>query len=341
MRRISTESAPVQECSSSVTMVIFSCGAGKSGIMLNLSGISRQLRSRLRRFAPLLAGAVGLVLCLGGPALAQTGNPTHDALQARSDLERRQALQQAVRSQGDQCNSVLIAFHAGMDGQRNAFWDFRCADGATYRARLPAERFAAVTFLRCGAAAPVPHHGGPCFQAMTGTAAQVAARGGGNEASCRAACATQPAAGQNQCVQRCLSGQGIEVGQQTAAALPPNSRFGAMYTTDQPVAAYGFANGNTDRLAVNMAAVRICQTLAGQVPCKFQGELVNQCGAIAMAISRHPRAMVMTADLSTQVLNLATTGRGATRQAAEADAMQACRRAEGPGIQCRIVAGGC
>jgi hypothetical protein len=284
---------------------------------------------------------VGLLLMLGGQALAQTGNPTHDALQARSDAERRQALHQAMRSQGDQCNSVILAFHAGMDGQRNAFWDFRCADGAQYRARLPSERFAAVAFLRCGAAAPQPHHGGPCFQAVTGQAAQVAASGAGNEASCRAACGRQPAAGQNQCVQRCLSGQGIEVGQQAAASLPPGTRFGAMYMTDQPVAAYGFANGNTDRLAVNMAAVRICQTLAGQVPCKFHGELVNQCGAIAMAISRHPRALAMTADLSTQVLNLATTGRGATREAAEADAMQACRRAEGPGVQCRIVAGGC
>ncbi|MBS7792890.1 DUF4189 domain-containing protein [Roseococcus sp. SDR] len=282
-----------------------------------------------------------MALLLGAAAQAQTGNPTHDALQARSDTERRQALHEAVRSRGDQCNSVILAFHAGMDGQRNAFWDFRCADGAQYRARLPSERFAAIAFLRCGAAAPTPHHGGPCFQAVTGAAAQVAAAGGGNEASCRAACASQPAAGQNQCVQRCLSGQGIEVGQQAAATLPPGTRFGAMYVTDQPVAAYGFANGNTDRLAVNMAAVRICQTLAGQVPCKFQGELVNQCGAIAMAISRHPRAMVMTSDLSTQVLNLATTGRGANRQAAEAEALQACRRAEGPGVQCRIVAGGC
>lgn len=282
-----------------------------------------------------------LLLSLSAPTLAQTGNPTHDALQARSDLERRQALHEAVRSRGDQCNSVILAFHAGIDGQRNAFWDFRCADGAQYRARLPSERFAGVAFLRCGAASPVPHHGQICFQAVTGAAAQVAARGGGNEATCRSACSTQPAAGQNQCVQRCLSGQGIEVGQQAAAALPPNSRFGAMFTTDQPVAAYGFANGLPDRLAVNMAAVRLCQTLAGPVPCKFQGELVNQCGAIAMAISRHPRAMVMTSDLSTQVLNLSTTGRGATREAAEADAMQSCRRAEGPGIQCRIVAGGC
>ena len=295
------------------------------------------MRSVTRR----LGAGLAVLLALALPALAQTGNPTHDALQARPDLERRQALHEAVRARGDQCNAVILAFHAGMDRERSAFWDFRCADGATYRARLPSERFAGVAFLRCGAAAPVPHHGGPCFQAVTGEAAQIAARGGGNEASCRAACATQPAAGQNQGVQRCLSGQGIEVGQQATAALPPNSRFGAMYTTDQPLAAYGFANGLTDRLAVNMAAVRLCQTLAGPVPCKFQGELVNQCGAIAMAISRHPRALAMTSDLSTQVLNLTTFGRGDTREAADRQAMEACRRAEGPGVQCRVVAGGC
>ncbi|UPY37699.1 DUF4189 domain-containing protein [Sediminicoccus sp. KRV36] len=294
--------------------------------------------SRLgRRFGAVLS----LMLGTAAPALAQTGNPAHDALQSRPELERRQMLHQAIRSLGDQCNSVILAFHAGLDAQRNAFWDLRCADGAAYRARLPSERFAAVAFLRCGAATPQPHHGGPCFQAVTGEAAQVAARGGGSDTACRAACTTQPAAGQAQCVQRCVSGQGIEVGQQASVSLPPNSRFGAMYTTNQPVAAHGFANGNTDRLAVNLAAVRICQVLAGPVPCKFQGELINQCGAIAMAISRNPRALAMTADISTQVLNLATFGRGASREAAEAQAMQACRAAEGPGIQCRIVAQGC
>lgn len=281
-----------------------------------------------------------LLLTFAVPAMAQTGNPTHDALQARPDLERRQALHQAVRSHGDQCNAVILAFHAGMDGQRNAYWDFRCADGAAYRSRLPAERFAAVAFLRCGAAAPAPQ-GGPCFQAVTGAAAQIAASGGGNEASCRAACASQPVAGQTQCAARCLSGQGIQVGAQAAASLPPNSRFGAMYFTDNPTAAFGFANGHADRLAVNMAAVRACQTMAGQVPCKFRGELVNQCGAIAMAISRHPRAIAMTSDLSTQVLNLGAIGQGATRQVAEAEALAACRRAEGPGVQCRVVAQGC
>ena len=49
----------------------------------------------------------------------------------------------------------------------------------------------------------------------------------------------------------------------------------------------------------------------------------------------------MTSDISTQVLNLAATGEGATQQAAEQAALEACRRAEGPGVQCRIMAAGC
>lgn len=68
---------------------------------------------------------------------------------------------------------------------------------------------------------------------------------------------------------------------------------------------------------------------------------MNRCGAIAFAISRHPSALVMTSDISTQVLNQSATGQGATQQAAEAEAMEQCRRAEGPGVQCRIVASGC
>jgi hypothetical protein len=287
---------------------------------------------------------IGLALLLGLalPAIAQTGNPTHDQLQSRTDLERRQAMLQALRGQGDTCNIVILAYHAGFDDKRTSFWDMRCGDGSTYRARLPAERFAGAAFLRCGAAAPPPQ-GGPCFQPVANAIAMASASGGrgASEAACRASCATQPAVGQNMCVSRCISGQGIEVGTQVSAALPANSRFGAMYFTDAPVPAYGFGNGSMDRLDINMRAVRACQTMAGRVPCKFQGELVNQCGAVAMAISRHPRAMTMTADISTQVLNLATTGQGADKAAAEAAAMQACHRAEGPGVQCRVVASGC
>lgn len=283
----------------------------------------------------------GMALTLGfGPtAWAQTGNPTHDALSARSDLERRQLFLQGLRGSGNQCTNVVLAVAAGLDSSRNAYWDVRCADGTAYRTRLPAERFATPGFLRCGAVAAAPQ-GGPCFQPVAAAAGAASGRAQ-NAQACQATCARQPAAAQSQCVQRCVGGSGVRVGVQTADALPANSRFGAFYHTDNPVPAFGFANGLTDRLAVNMQAVRACQTMAGPIPCKFQGEVVNQCGALAFAVSRHPQALVMTSDISTQVLNLAATGMGGTQPAAEAAALEACRRAEGPGVQCRIVASGC
>ncbi|MFN3448298.1 MAG: hypothetical protein ACK44F_06335 [Roseococcus sp.] len=295
-----------------------------------------------RWFGRGLVAVCGLLAVLALPAasaLAQTGNPTHDALSARSDAERRQALLQGLRAGGIPCSNVVLAFHAGLDSERNAYWDIRCADGPTYRATIVAERFAGAVYLACGAAGQ-GMRAGPCFQAL-GAAGQARAGAGGSEANCRAACQGQPQAAQGQCVQRCTGGTGIQVGQQAAEALPPNSRFGAMYFTDNPTAAFGFANGVQDRLEVNMRAVRACQQMAGRVPCKFHGEIVNRCGAIAFAISRHPSALVMTSDISTQVLNHSATGQGATQQAAEAEAMEQCRRAEGPGVQCRIVASGC
>jgi hypothetical protein len=281
----------------------------------------------------------GVGLCPPAPALAQTGNPTHDALSARSDQERRALFLQGLRGTGNQCTNVALVFPAGMDARRNAYWDVRCADGVAYRTRIPAERYGQPAFLRCGAAAPPPQ-GGPCFQPVAAGAGAPGARGQ-NAQACQAACARQPQAAQTQCVQRCVGGAGVRAGEQVAEALPANSRFGAFYHTDNPLAAFGFVNGLTDRLAVNMQAVRACQAMAGPVQCKFQGELVNRCGAIAFALSRHPRALVMTSDISTQILNLATTGQGGTQQEAEAAALEACRRAEGPGVQCRIMAAGC
>lgn len=271
------------------------------------------------------------VVMLAAPAMAQTGNPTHDALSARSDLERRQAFLQGIRASGTSCNDVARVFAAGLDAARSAYWDVRCADGTAYRVHLPAERFSPVGFLRCGAAA-APPRGGPCFQLVSADAAAPGVAAQSSQA-CEASCARQPAAAQSQCVQRCVAGTGVRVGTQVADALPPGTRFGAFYRTDNPLAAFGFANGLTDRLGVNMQAVRACQSVAGPVPCKFHGELINQCGAMAFAISRH--------HLSTQILNFATTAAGATQQAAEAEALQSCRRAASAGVECRIVASGC
>jgi len=281
-----------------------------------------------------------LFLGFAAPALAQTGNPTHDALQARAEPERRLLFLQGLRGSGNACNSVALLYPAGFDAARNAYWDVRCTEGTAYRTRIPAERFGRPAFLRCGAAAPTPQ-GGPCFRpVIAGAGGALGARAHTTQA-CEAACARQPAAAQNQCVQRCVGGSGVRAGDQVADSMPHGTRFGAIYRTDNPVAAFGFGNGQADRLSVNMDAVRACQAMAGRHECKFQGELVNRCGALAFALSRHPRALVMTSDISTQILNLAAIGEGDSPAEAEAAAMEQCRRAEGPGVECRVMASGC
>lgn len=283
-------------------------------------------------------------------AFAQSGNPSHDALMARADAERRSAFHQSLRAGGFACQAVSIAFPAGLDADRTAFWDLRCSDGAAYRAALPPERFAPAAYLACGAAGVPAPRSGPCFQTLAAVAAlaenrAALAAAGQNEAACRQACAAQPAAAQAVCAQRCVSGQGLRVAGAASAPLPAAvaaaSRFGVVYQTDPPLAVFGFANGAADRLEVNMRAIRQCQDAAGPVRCRFVTELVDSCGALALAVSRHPRAVAMTADPSTQVLNSSFVGRGADQAAAERQAMELCNRSLAPGAQCRIAAAGC
>lgn len=248
-------------------------------------------------------GGLLLWLILAPVALAQTGNPAHDALAARPEGERRQMILQALRAAGHGCGSVARLFPAGFDSRRSAYWDVRCADGGQWRIRLPAERFAQPSLQRCGAGAPPPQ-GGPCFQAV----------------------ATAPAGARANAAPR-------------ATAPPPGARFGAIYTTDQPRAAFGFANGRTDRLAVNLSALRACEAMAEGAPCQFRGEIINSCAALAFALTRNPREVLR--DHRTQAQNLATTGKGGTQSEAEAAALEACRLADREGGNCRIMAAGC
>jgi hypothetical protein len=258
-----------------------------------------------------LVAALALALCLFGvgAARAQSGNPLHDQVAAMEEAQRRVEFSRAVGSVGGGCQSVLATFFAGFDNARTAYWDARCREGVSYRMTLPAQRTARPSLTQCGAVTGgLP--AGPCFQAVG--AANAAASAG--------------------------SGFGVASGAPSAAP-PPGSRFGAIYATDAPMAAHGFGNGLPDRLAVNTAAVRACQNQAGRVPCKFLGELVNQCGALAQAVTRHPNAVAMTNDLSTIVLNRNFPATGATQQEAEASALQQCRQVQG--ATCRIAASGC
>jgi hypothetical protein len=242
-------------------------------------------------------------------ARAQTGNPLHDQLAGMEEAARRAEVFRFITGSGAGCQAILAIAFSGFDGARTAYWDSRCREGTMYRMALPAQRNGRPGLAVCGASTGGVA-AGPCFQPVGTAQAAVAAS----------------------------DGRGVASG--PSAAPPPGSRFGAIYATDAPMAAWGFGNGATDRLAVNTAAVRSCQTMAGRVPCKFVEELVNRCGALVQAVSRHPSAVAMTSDISTMVLNRNVTATAETAQAAEAAALDSCRRLPGVGA-CRVVATGC
>ncbi|MBU8545425.1 MULTISPECIES: DUF4189 domain-containing protein [Roseomonadaceae] len=260
----------------------------------------------MRRILLALASLVALPIA----AQAQTGNPLHDQLSALNEPTRRAEVFRAITGSGASCQAIIATYFAGFDQGRTAYWDMRCREGSLYRMSLPPQRFARLGLSVCGALGG-GIAAGPCFQAVGTTATAQAG-----------------------------TGMGVQLaGGAASAAPPPNSRFGAIYATDAPMAAHGFGNGATDRLAVNTAAVRSCQSMAGRVPCKFLGEIVNRCAVLVQAVSRHPNALVMTSDLSTMVLNRNFSATGATVREAEAEAMQACRGVAG--ATCRVVASGC
>ena len=254
--------------------------------------------------------ALAALSWLATPAAAQTGNPMHDSFANIAEQDRRAELFRFINAGGSGCQAITAVYFAGLDGGRTAYWDSRCREGGLWRISLPAQRNGRPSLTQCGAASGGVA-AGPCFQPVGTAAAATAQTSGGR--------GTQ------------LAGQG--------AGAPPGSRFGAIYATVAPLAAFGFANGNTDRLLVNTAAVRMCQGAAGRVPCQFVEEIVNRCGALVQAVTRHPSAMAMTSDLSTVVLNRNFTGTGASIEAAEATAMEACGRVQG--VTCRVAASGC
>ena len=294
----------------------------------------------MRPFAMLLACLLAAL-----PAAAQTGNAAHDALAARPQAEQRVEFQRMVRETGAACAGVIAIFPAGLDAARTAYWDGRCQDGSLWRVALPAPRLAKPSVLPCGALAPPPP-GGPCFQPVRVAATALPSAAVVAEQRGQASCAGQPTALQGVCVGRCLRGGGVEAsgaqaGLGGAQAGGPDARYGVIFHTELPLGAFGFANGLTDRLEVNLRAARACQAAAGRAPCRFVAELVNACGALAQAISRHPSALAITSDPSTFIVNRIESGTGATQEAAEAAAMLRCRPFENPGTSCRIAAAGC
>ncbi len=277
--------------------------------------------------------AWALLLALGAPgAWAQTGNPTNDALLARSPAGQQEAFRTLLTQNRYACAAVTVLFQAGLDARRTAYWDLSCRDGGPWRIAIPAERWATPTLHVCGqGAGPAA---GPCFRPVAGAApAAPVLAASAIPPACRTACGSQPQTLQNACLARCASGTAIQAAPPaTATAAAIRGRFGFIYTAEPPSTAFGFASGKADRLAANMDAIRACEAVAGRNQCRIALDFPNACGALVQALTLPP----------VQVRRL-TSGVGQTREQAEAQALNSCRLAEAASgsINCRIAVSGC
>ncbi|WP_203074460.1 DUF4189 domain-containing protein [Falsiroseomonas ponticola] len=276
--------------------------------------------------------ALGALLALGAPeALAQTGNPTNDALLARNEAGRREAFRSLLTQNRYACAEVTVLFQAGLDPRRTAYWDLSCRDGGPWRIAIPAERWATPTLNACGqGTGPAA---GPCFRGLSTSAPGLTAAVAAPPPSCRTACDSQPQSLQNACLARCASGSTIQAAAPAGAtAAAVRGRFGFIYTAEPPSTAFGFSSGKTDRLAANMDAIRACEAVAGRNQCRVALDFPNACGALVQALTTPP----------VQVRRLAS-GVGQTREQAEAQALNTCRLAEAASssITCRIAMSGC
>ncbi len=283
-----------------------------------------------------LTGWIALLAqALVAPAAAQTGNPAHDSLAARSAEGQRDAIRSLLRTNGVACAEVSNLYAAGLGRDRTAYWDLQCRDGGPWRLALPAERWGSPRLFPCGTATGPA--AGACFQPLgTGVAArpQMATRPAEIPASCRQACSSQARSLVNACQQRCADGSTIQaaIPAPHGTASATRGRFGFIYTAEPPSTAYGFTSGQPDRLAASMQAIRACEAIVGRNQCRITLDFPNACGALAQAVTGAPEQLRRTA-----------TGSGQTREQAEAQALQVCRVAERPGsgIVCRIAVSGC
>jgi hypothetical protein len=275
--------------------------------------------------------ALAAFLSLGATAaLAQTGNPTNDALLARNEAGRKEAFRSLLTQNRYACAEVTVLFQAGLDPRRTAYWDLSCRDGGPWRISIPAERWATPTLNACGQG--TGPSAGPCFRSVSGPAPAPVAVAAAPQA-CRTACGSQPQSLQNACLARCASGSTIQAATPAAAtAAAIRGRFGFIYTAEPPSTAFGFSSGKTDRLAANMDAIRACEAVAGRNQCRVALDFPNACGALVQALTTPP----------VQVRRLAS-GVGQTREQAEAQALNTCRLAEAASasITCRIAISGC
>ncbi|UPY38365.1 DUF4189 domain-containing protein [Sediminicoccus sp. KRV36] len=138
------------------------------------------------------------------------------------------------------------------------------------------------------------------------------------------------------------SGRGVQLVAQrpvaVAAAPAAQQSHGVIYAARSPSAGFGLVVGERDRLVAFRAAEQRCAQ--GGPGCRVIAEFTAACGAVAQGVRRNQWAIVMTSDASTYNVMSTNAGSGATREAAESEAMAECR-ARDPHSTCRIVAAQC
>ncbi len=121
-------------------------------------------------------------------------------------------------------------------------------------------------------------------------------------------------------------------------AAAPVAAHGVIFVGRAPSAGYGIVAGSRDRLAAYRVAEEQCRVQG--TGCRILLEFTSSCGAVAHGVRRSGSAIMMTSSATTQVISSASAGQGATREAAEADALADCRSRD-RGATCRIAAASC
>lgn len=61
-----------------------------------------------------------------------SSNPSHNALAAMSEGERRRILRKLMETSGERCGTVTRTFYQGSTNEGQAFWDVECSSGGAW-----------------------------------------------------------------------------------------------------------------------------------------------------------------------------------------------------------------
>jgi hypothetical protein len=121
-------------------------------------------------------------------------------------------------------------------------------------------------------------------------------------------------------------------------AVGRDGRGGAIYLAAPPNGAYGMSLGMADRLAAHGQAELACQARGGGRSCRAALAFTERCAAIAHA--QRNAGLVRTAYPGSFTVSFATAGAGDSVEAAERQALDACRPRD-PTARCDVVASRC